>query len=103
AEGGIRDFHVTGVQTCALPICRKKSVSKRPAGSAKTPPVTTKRWLSRSSLAKFIKDPAAPAFGSEAPKTTRSNRALTIAPAHIETGRAAHREGVEIEHTVRLR
>src|SRR5690606_40421239 len=21
AEGGIRDFHVTGVQTCALPIC----------------------------------------------------------------------------------
>src|SRR5690606_39357029 len=22
AEVGIRDFHVTGVQTCALPICR---------------------------------------------------------------------------------
>src|SRR5690606_41028967 len=22
AEDGIRDFHVTGVQTCALPICR---------------------------------------------------------------------------------
>src|SRR5690606_40708460 len=21
ADGGIRDFHVTGVQTCALPIC----------------------------------------------------------------------------------
>src|SRR5207253_7924041 len=23
AEGGIRDGHVTGVQTCALPICRR--------------------------------------------------------------------------------
>src|SRR5690606_37289144 len=23
AEDGIRDFHVTGVQTCALPICKK--------------------------------------------------------------------------------
>src|SRR5690606_40782579 len=23
AEDGIRDFHVTGVQTCALPICSK--------------------------------------------------------------------------------
>src|SRR5690606_40293629 len=23
AEGGIRDFHVTGVQTCALPIYRE--------------------------------------------------------------------------------
>src|SRR5690606_40999761 len=23
AEDGIRDFHVTGVQTCALPICGK--------------------------------------------------------------------------------
>src|SRR5690606_40963617 len=24
AEDGIRDFHVTGVQTCALPICPKR-------------------------------------------------------------------------------
>src|SRR5207302_7071497 len=27
AEDGIRDFHVTGVQTCALPICWKKLVA----------------------------------------------------------------------------
>src|SRR5690606_41150297 len=28
AEDGIRDFHVTGVQTCALPICtRRASIS----------------------------------------------------------------------------
>src|SRR5690606_40156023 len=27
AEDGIRDFHVTGVQTCALPIFEKRQVS----------------------------------------------------------------------------
>src|SRR5690606_41082067 len=27
AEDGIRDFHVTGVQTCALPICHGLSLS----------------------------------------------------------------------------
>src|SRR5690606_39200711 len=29
AEAGIRDFHVTGVQTCALPICRPWSPTPR--------------------------------------------------------------------------
>src|SRR5690606_41020679 len=32
AEDGIRDFHVTGVQTCALPICSTSSGPGR-AGS----------------------------------------------------------------------
>src|SRR5690606_39769998 len=27
AEDGIRDFHVTGVQTCALPICLKHNIT----------------------------------------------------------------------------
>src|SRR5690606_40224602 len=27
AEDGIRDFHVTGVQTCALPICLSEAAS----------------------------------------------------------------------------
>src|SRR5690606_39385158 len=31
AEDGIRDFHVTGVQTCALPIC---IASASPVGAA---------------------------------------------------------------------
>src|SRR5690606_39308690 len=29
AEDGIRDFHVTGVQTCALPICRPRNPGRR--------------------------------------------------------------------------
>src|SRR5690606_39756168 len=40
AEDGIRDFHVTGVQTCALPIS--------PSGSP--PPGTHPRARSRSAL-----------------------------------------------------
>src|SRR5207302_3604272 len=38
AEDGIRDFHVTGVQTCALPICIKcllaVGASKQKCGQA---------------------------------------------------------------------
>src|SRR6266508_6738060 len=33
AEDGIRDGHVTGVQTCALPICR----ATRPSGACAAP------------------------------------------------------------------
>src|SRR5690606_39330565 len=33
AEDGIRDFHVTGVQTCALPIC-KRPPAFAPAGQS---------------------------------------------------------------------
>src|SRR5690606_38112367 len=29
AEDGIRDFHVTGVQTCALPICEQSALQRR--------------------------------------------------------------------------
>src|SRR5205807_2750915 len=31
AEDGIRDYKVTGVQTCALPICQTASSSYKPA------------------------------------------------------------------------
>src|ERR1039457_7420253 len=31
AEDGIRDYKVTGVQTCALPICKGIQSGKRPA------------------------------------------------------------------------
>src|SRR5690606_40450773 len=32
AEDGIRDFHVTGVQTCALPILEAAATLPRPGG-----------------------------------------------------------------------
>src|SRR5690606_39745270 len=37
AEDGIRDFHVTGVQTCALPIFRKQSLPRVAIVRAHTP------------------------------------------------------------------
>src|SRR5699024_11471973 len=54
AEDGIRSRNVTGVQTCALPICRKKTTCrasstnltgfvKKSNGSVKTPPPSTTR------------------------------------------------------------
>src|SRR5690606_39811401 len=33
AEDGIRDFHVTGVQTCALPICQQLFMTAYGVGS----------------------------------------------------------------------
>src|SRR6266446_2101358 len=48
AEDGIRDYKVTGVQTCALPIC-KPSASANPAGRpllrCQTPDVTTEMQI----------------------------------------------------------
>src|SRR5690606_41033911 len=35
AEDGIRDFHVTGVQTCALPILRKPGA--KPGSTSRLP------------------------------------------------------------------
>src|SRR5690606_39997770 len=51
AEDGIRDFHVTGVQTCALPICFGKATelirrfNRRRAGSRRR---QTSRLLSEA-------------------------------------------------------
>src|SRR5690606_40815386 len=39
AEDGIRDFHVTGVQTCALPISEGRTgAARRLQAGARTPP-----------------------------------------------------------------
>src|SRR5690606_40566953 len=52
AEDGIRDFHVTGVQTCALPISRRDASPRcwagrcsRASGAACPRPVLT--WATR--------------------------------------------------------
>src|SRR5690606_40245312 len=48
AEDGIRDFHVTGVQTCALPISLGIDVNQLPAHpNASQKPVDTQNLTSR--------------------------------------------------------
>ena len=56
------------------------------ASWARTPPMTSVGWGMRASRRTSRRDPAAPALGSQAPKTTRSMREARIAPAHIVQG-----------------
>src|SRR5690606_40996811 len=90
AEDGIRDFHVTGVQTCALPIsCRRPSGYSRRAPAIPVPGSEAKVPSSVSSQ---------PGWGTVSllRKTTYSPRASarpSLQAAKI--GRASCRERVE--------
>src|SRR5207253_3611206 len=53
AEDGIRDGHVTGVQTCALPICTEGKVNFNPFGSTIT-------WVPTVKVAKRAMTNASP-------------------------------------------
>src|SRR5207253_6720160 len=67
AEDGIRDGHVTGVQTCALPICISTAARGSPApagGSARLPAPA----LRRGSTAPCCRR------GSPIPRATRRHR-----------------------------
>src|SRR5690606_4482977 len=55
AEDGIRDFHVTGVQTCALPICGKLVPFPSSPGSALKSPL-----LSPAGKARALAEPLVP-------------------------------------------
>src|SRR6266511_4027687 len=65
AEDGIRDFHVTGVQTCALPICRACSccwtaTSTTPPSWARSPPPRRICWCGSRPTASCRCWPATP-------------------------------------------
>src|SRR5437660_9630117 len=50
AEDGIRDGHVTGVQTCALPICLVHRHWSSPRSVRRSsPPGSVRRWCTRRS------------------------------------------------------
>src|SRR5690606_41060648 len=79
AEDGIRDFHVTGVQTCALPILCRSAASKRSAlNSAQPSSASAGPWCgSRTSKASYL-----PIAASSSPPLVNSRpsfRALSIA------------------------
>src|SRR5688500_19826986 len=84
AEDGIRDYKVTGVQTCALPI------SSRQARAASGAEVLTTEAASASAS-------AARRSGATTRLTSPSRRASSApspSPASIEIGRASCRERV---------
>src|SRR5690606_41160722 len=89
AEDGIRGFHVTGVQTCALPICTR-AVNPFPARARPTAcgRACTKRWVGRPALhgPRRAESPAfAATSGSPPPNRRRGARQI---------GRASCRERV---------
>src|SRR5690606_306571 len=65
---GIRDFHVTGVQTCALPISVSDSKRRHFSGTLATAPQTALRWQRLPHLK-----------GRTAPLGLRSGRIPTLA------------------------
>src|SRR5690606_39837861 len=51
AEDGIRDFHVTGVQTCALPICEVAAIA-----AASDDPAAKVRQIVRAHIRSVIEN-----------------------------------------------
>src|SRR5690625_6674561 len=51
AEGGIRDGHVTGVQTCALPISKRPRATRRSASRALASPPGTSAYYNPLQIA----------------------------------------------------
>src|SRR5690606_40609581 len=93
ADDGIRGFHVTGVQTCALPICYRLPTAPPPGRpAADGGPRSGTRW--RHALCEFPDD-CPPA---SRPRTARSHSASHNAPAgpRSEVGRAAGRGRLEV-------
>src|ERR1041385_9489369 len=66
AEDGIRDVAVTGVQTCALPICRAE-------------PIDAERYAAKGALAEFrtALEAALVELGSATPAVLRDRLGLT--------------------------
>src|SRR5690606_39489644 len=87
AEDGIRDFHVTGVQTCALPILSRSS----------TAVVVTRRETWVSPAARRGRRAGRPTRSGQAPYPTRfgSGPSSDAGSAAREIGRASCRERVE--------
>src|SRR6266511_4696454 len=77
AEDGIRDFHVTGVQTCALPISAATTWSR--------PRTSTRRW----SWPPRSRAPATGRSRSARSWSCRRGRPTTRAPAELRGWQAA--------------
>src|SRR5690606_40615191 len=77
AEDGIRDFHVTGVQTCALPI------SSCSAGRASSRSPT--QWIQ-------VATPASHSTASTHSRSTQRNSGRCLRGARRQIGRASCRE-----------
>src|SRR5690606_40001107 len=96
-EDGIRDFHVTGVQTCALPIfgtLSPENMTSREDGSL----ITATLWNAESISAEFnrytSRDPlCCPSQKSSVTYTITNNK---LKASEVKIGRASCREREQI-------
>src|SRR5207253_7638508 len=104
AEDGIRDGHVTGVQTCALPISLigapvlntstpRRSPSVGPIATARTTLLPRCCWTSSTSLAVPCSTPFSAAPSSACPSPPRSEERRV--GKECQTRRSPHR-GTEV-------
>src|SRR5690606_40254749 len=79
AEDGIRDFHVTGVQTCALPICSKVAISS-PTIRLYAPPLPVTRRMPPlpSTISAPCSAAARPSTAAGSPKIGRASWRETL-------------------------
>src|SRR5690606_40818217 len=96
-EDGIRDFHVTGVQTCALPICSNTGSWSLPNGSWSLPRRACQAVATSRSMRDKNVNGCHVLLGSPARYAgcTLGARAHPLGP-RIQIGRASCRERVEI-------
>src|SRR5690606_39745096 len=96
AEDGIRDFHVTGVQTCALPISpralRRVDGEQRRGGVVGGDRVRLRHVLQAALDVAY----RAAAVGGELPEQSAVERVVRELGVDGEIGRASCRESVEL-------
>src|SRR5690606_39635981 len=90
AEDGIRDFHVTGVQTCALPICGGTSPSSRASAVANSPRVTAARTPRPTTPTSRRRDACSTAGATELAESRQTIEGASVTKNEI--GRASCRE-----------
>src|SRR5690606_40189244 len=93
AEDGIRDFHVTGVQTCALPIFRPATRSSSPSPARAGVPAPTPPPAPRIPPSAPARRPALP---DHAPARRPTGAASRTGSARNQIGRASCRERVQV-------
>src|SRR5690606_545422 len=87
AEDGIRDFHVTGVQTCALPICRRRQFRRVRLGRGGQAPAcrSLAAGAGRGRLGAFAASAETRIYPARTPQPasgSRRNRAAGMARSH---------------------
>src|SRR5207253_8217001 len=88
---GIRDGHVTGVQTCALPILTGKATATRDRGIAKAAPAASSTIRLTAKASRMAIRRRTKSFAAMAPAARPRRRATHIAGGPMRDARSEER------------